>query len=482
LAFILCALSFAVLWWAWDGGAPGGWGLRAKGFLASQAALSSSYLFRPPTFAAAKATLRGASRGVSERAALLLSHKRALLERLLRVNGAPPAPLRLAVENGYRPWGTDDSAIPWNFGLQNGCPVSCSVGWGDPLQPPDAVVSIEPCFFVGTLATHAFPGKPVISQMVENYYHGPPQGGDLFAYGSSEASLSAVTKTVAARSDYFSSFELDSDVVRDFSRYCALTAYTFDSARPPYPQVFLYISYVRAVLRWKAPLPATSLTSLRYRERIPAIAVFISNCHASNMVPPRASFILELSMHYTVHHFGDCSDPLIVGGQRGPLPPTFNGSGEARFDSLFPGALETDYGAARNAKAASKLAILSAYRYAAAFENSVGLDYVTEKVYDAFAAGAVPLYLGAPNVVDFLPSPASIINTRAFPTMKALAANLRALDRSEERWLQHHAWRTKPPPAHFQDLQFVADYHNVTLACRICACVMGVLCPGGPGR
>lgn len=45
-------------------------------------------------------------------------------------------------------------------------------------------------------------------------------------------------------------------------------------------------------------------------------------------------------------------------------------------------------------------------------ENSIATDYVTEKLYDAFVAGCVPLYYGAPNIEDLLPDPDSIIDYR----------------------------------------------------------------------
>lgn len=44
------------------------------------------------------------------------------------------------------------------------------------------------------------------------------------------------------------------------------------------------------------------------------------------------------------------------------------------------------------------------YKYAMALENSREKDYVTEKVYHALLSGAIPLYWGAPNIDDFLPS------------------------------------------------------------------------------
>jgi hypothetical protein len=45
-----------------------------------------------------------------------------------------------------------------------------------------------------------------------------------------------------------------------------------------------------------------------------------------------------------------------------------------------------------------------------AMENSAARDYVSEKLWDSFVAGCVPLYLGAPNVNEHIPTPSAIIN------------------------------------------------------------------------
>ena len=50
------------------------------------------------------------------------------------------------------------------------------------------------------------------------------------------------------------------------------------------------------------------------------------------------------------------------------------------------------------------------YRYCIAIENSVAVDYVSEKVYDALVAGCLPIYLGAPNFQDFIPHPDAVID------------------------------------------------------------------------
>lgn len=51
-----------------------------------------------------------------------------------------------------------------------------------------------------------------------------------------------------------------------------------------------------------------------------------------------------------------------------------------------------------------KRAALVGYRYAVVFENGCFPGYITEKLFDCFIAGTVPLYLGAPNVGEYVPS------------------------------------------------------------------------------
>ncbi len=50
-----------------------------------------------------------------------------------------------------------------------------------------------------------------------------------------------------------------------------------------------------------------------------------------------------------------------------------------------------------------KVAALSGYRFSVCFENSRFPGYVTEKIFDCFFAGTIPVYLGAPDIADFVP-------------------------------------------------------------------------------
>ncbi|MGP8201767.1 MAG: glycosyltransferase family 10 domain-containing protein [Limisphaerales bacterium] len=44
------------------------------------------------------------------------------------------------------------------------------------------------------------------------------------------------------------------------------------------------------------------------------------------------------------------------------------------------------------------------YRFSLGYENAVEKDWVSEKLWDCFNAGCVPVYLGAPNVTDYVPA------------------------------------------------------------------------------
>jgi len=52
----------------------------------------------------------------------------------------------------------------------------------------------------------------------------------------------------------------------------------------------------------------------------------------------------------------------------------------------------------------AKLATLSKYKFAICYENTRFPGYVTEKIFDCFFAGCIPVYLGAPDIGQFVPT------------------------------------------------------------------------------
>lgn len=74
----------------------------------------------------------------------------------------------------------------------------------------------------------------------------------------------------------------------------------------------------------------------------------------------------------------------------------------------------------------SKNAVMRGYKFAIAYENAAFPGYVTEKIFDAFFAGCVPIYAGAPDVTDYIPAE-TFIDKRDFPDYPSLYRFLKGM-------------------------------------------------------
>ena len=83
-----------------------------------------------------------------------------------------------------------------------------------------------------------------------------------------------------------------------------------------------------------------------------------------------------------------------------------------------------------------KIGLLARARFCLAHENCRDLPgYVTEKLFDSFRAGCVPVYVGPEEIVDLVP-PDCFIDGRAFNHPAELAAHLRSIDGDAYRGYQ----------------------------------------------
>ena len=73
-----------------------------------------------------------------------------------------------------------------------------------------------------------------------------------------------------------------------------------------------------------------------------------------------------------------------------------------------------------------KIATMAQYRFSICFENLRFSGYVTEKIFDCFFAGCIPVYYGAPDIERYVPKEA-FIDFRQFNTYDELAAFLAAM-------------------------------------------------------
>lgn len=83
-------------------------------------------------------------------------------------------------------------------------------------------------------------------------------------------------------------------------------------------------------------------------------------------------------------------------------------------------------------KVDDKLATMARYRFNLCYENASNLrGYLTEKIFDAFHAGCVPIYLGAPDIDELIPS-STFIDRRNFASDSDLLDFIMSM--SEAEW------------------------------------------------
>jgi hypothetical protein len=88
--------------------------------------------------------------------------------------------------------------------------------------------------------------------------------------------------------------------------------------------------------------------------------------------------------------------------------------------------------------AKSKAEVLGRYKFALCFENSILKGWLTEKIFDCFFAGTVPVYWGAPDIAESVPS-GCFIDMRRFQTHAELRSFLKSVSDLELREYKENA-------------------------------------------
>lgn len=78
-----------------------------------------------------------------------------------------------------------------------------------------------------------------------------------------------------------------------------------------------------------------------------------------------------------------------------------------------------------------KRRFVSNYKFTIAFENESSHNWITEKIFDAFYVGSIPIYWGAPNVNEFF-NPDSFINVNDFNTFDEAVEYVKEVDNNDE--------------------------------------------------
>ena len=158
------------------------------------------------------------------------------------------------------------------------------------------------------------------------------------------------------------------------------------------------------------------------------VATIMSNCQARN---GRTEYIEELMKFMRVDSFGKCAGNAKVDDAILARHGFNNDTKTNHFNADYRGV---------------KHELFAGYPFVLSFENANCYDWVTEKPYDALLAGAVPVYMGAPNVNDYLPTN-SYIDARFFSGPAELAAFLMATAADPVAYGAFHAWREEDASA-----------------------------------
>jgi len=82
-------------------------------------------------------------------------------------------------------------------------------------------------------------------------------------------------------------------------------------------------------------------------------------------------------------------------------------------------------------KIKNKKEIMERYKFSICYENAKDIPgYITEKLFDSFFAGCVPVYWGANNITEYIPKNC-FIDKRDYKTYEELYAFLNKMDDEE---------------------------------------------------
>ncbi|KAI3947709.1 hypothetical protein MKX01_034374 [Papaver californicum] len=115
--------------------------------------------------------------------------------------------------------------------------------------------------------------------------------------------------------------------------------------------------------------------------------------------------------------------------------------------------------------AVDKVDALRRYKFSLAFENSNEEDYVTEKFFQSLIAGSVPVVVGAPNIMEFAPSPISVLHIKTLEDVPSVARTMKYLAENPEAYNQSVRWKYDGPSDSFKALVDMAAVHS---SCRLC--------------
>lgn len=138
-------------------------------------------------------------------------------------------------------------------------------------------------------------------------------------------------------------------------------------------------------------------------ERIRSVLSRIKVSYQKMIDPWMSSKEIYVDRIEAIHYFSNIDGFDLYGEGWLEKIPGFSNEYSNSAKKVYKGVIEQD----------SKLQVISNYKFVLCFENCSFPGYLTEKIFDCFQAGCIPIYYGAPDIEDFVPADA-FINFRKF--------------------------------------------------------------------
>ncbi|KAM9977776.1 hypothetical protein ACTFIR_011648 [Dictyostelium discoideum] len=181
---------------------------------------------------------------------------------------------------------------------------------------------------------------------------------------------------------------------------------------------------------------------VKFEDKNGFVGFMSTNCDGGGAIY-RTCYILEMMKHTQVDAMGEC----------------LNNKKLNKKD--FPHAVFDDLGDSLRIKEL----VLSKYKFSLAFENNNITDYVTEKVYTSLLSGSIPIYMGSPNVDEWVPNK-SIIKTDDFKSPKELVDYIVYLSKNKTAYEEYFEWKKQPFPEKFIEKYNRCIFYGAD--CRLC--------------
>jgi hypothetical protein len=108
---------------------------------------------------------------------------------------------------------------------------------------------------------------------------------------------------------------------------------------------------------------------------------------------------------------------------------------------------------------------LKDYKFGMAFENSRWQDYASEKLFQVYAAGGIPVVIGAPNSHDFEPLPETMLFEKDFKNVEELSKRIHEIANNDTLFWHYLRYKTQRPSDKFLALYDISAAHS---RCRLC--------------